>query len=128
MHLRTALLLSLLPLAGAAALPTQGDALVVVTVHWRDRAQLQQIGARFQHMLVDDKAHTARAEASREDYLALRRAGIAVEIDDAATQRLRAAEAGLRAAFAARQHGTTTGVQAKASQPLVVSTQESIPS
>jgi hypothetical protein len=123
MGVRTALLLSLLPLAGAAAPPDDGDALVVVTAHWRDRAQLQQIGARFQHMIVDDRAHTARAEASREDYLALRRAGIPVEIDDRETERVRRAEAGLRAAFAARQ----PGVKAQAGQPLVVTGQESIP-
>jgi len=124
MGVRTALLLSLLPLAGAAAAPPDdGDALVVVTAHWRDRMQLQQIGARFQHMIIDDRAHTARAEASREDYLALRRAGIQVEIDDQATDKLRRAEAGLHAAFAARQ----PGVRAQASQPLVVTSQESIP-
>jgi len=125
MGVRTALLLSLLPLASAAA-PPDGDALVVVTAYWRDRVQLQQIGARFQHMIIDERAHTARAEASRADYLALRRAGIPVEIDDQATERLRRAEAGLHAAFAARQHGTTS-VQAQASQPLVVTSQESIP-
>jgi murein tripeptide amidase MpaA len=125
MHLRTALLLSLLPLAGAAMPPGDRSALVVVTAHWRDRAQLQRIAARFQHLQVDERAHTAKAEASREDYLALRRAGIPVEIDDVATQRLREAEAGLRAAFAARRARTT---QAQASEPLVVSTQESIPS
>jgi len=124
MGVRTALLLSLLPIAGAAAPPGDGDALVVVTAHWRDRAQLQQIGARFQHMIVDDRAHTARAEASRDDYLALRRAGIVVEIDDQETDRVRRAEAGLHAAFAARQPGVT----AQASQPLVVGSQESIPS
>ncbi|MGV3707211.1 MAG: hypothetical protein ACO1Q7_00085, partial [Gemmatimonas sp.] len=39
--MRTALLLSLLPLAGAAATPPDdGSALVVMTAHWRDRAQL----------------------------------------------------------------------------------------
>jgi hypothetical protein len=126
MHLRTALLLSLLPLAGAAAAPPDdGSALVVVTAHWRDRAQLRQIAAHFQHLRIDESAHTAQAEASRADYLALRRAGIRVEIDDPATQRLRDAEAGLRAAFAARTHTT---LRAQASQPLGVTSQESIPS
>lgn len=125
MHTRTALLLSLLPLAGVAAPPDDGSALVVVTAHWRDRAQLQQIAARFQHLQVDEKTHTAKAEANREEYLALRRAGIPVEIDDVATQRLREAEAGLHAAFAARRNRTAT--QAQASEPLVVTSQESIP-
>lgn len=123
MRLRTAFLLSLLPLTGAAAPPD--DALVVVTAHWRDRAQLQQIASHFQHLQIDEKAHTAQAEASREDYLALRRAGIPVEIDDIATRRLRRAEAGLQAAFAARRARTATATQA--SEPLVVTSQESIP-
>jgi hypothetical protein len=121
---RTALLLSLLPLAGAAAPPDGGDVLVVVTAHWRDRAQLQQIGARLEHVRVDEKAHTAQAEASREDYLALRRAGIAVEIDDPATERLRQAEAGLHAAFARRQQARMRGVLP---QEGAVYSQESIP-
>ena len=126
MHLRTAVLLSLLPLAGAAAAPPDDDsALAVVTAHWRDRAQLQQIAAHFEHLQIDEKAHTARAEASREDFLALQRAGIRVEIDDVATRRLRDAEAGLRAAFAARRARVTS--QAQASEPLVVTSQESIP-
>ena len=119
---RAALLLSLLPLAGAAAPVDDGDALVVVTAHWRDRAELQRIAAHFQHLIVDEKAHTARAEAGREDYLALRRAGIRVEIDDTATLRLRRAEAALHAAFTARQPRTRSQVQAQAqaAQPLVV--------
>lgn len=125
MRLRAALLLSLLPIAGAAALsPADGDTLMFITAHWRDRAQLQQIASRFQHLIVDDKAHTARTEASRADYLALRRAGIPVEIDEVATQRMRQAEQGLREAAAARR-ARTAG--AAAAQPLVVSSQDSIP-
>ena len=126
MRLRNALLLALLPIAGAAALtrPDDGDALVVVTAHWRDRAQLQQIAARFQHVLVDEKAHTALAEASREDFLALRRAGIRVEINDAATARMRRAEAGVRQAAERRAQARAGGVRA---QSLVVGSQDSIP-
>lgn len=125
MRLRAALLLTILPIAGAAAVapPDDGDALVFITAHWRDRAQLQQIGSRFQHLIIDERAHTARVEASREDYLALRRAGIRVEIDDVATQRMRQADAGVRAAAAARQ-ARTGGVRAQAQS--VVSA-ESIP-
>ena len=126
MHLRTALLLSLLPLASAAAAPPDdGGALVIVTAHWRDRAQLQQIAAHFDHLQIDERAHTARAEASHADYVALRRAGIPVEIDDRATGRLRRAEAGLRAAFAARQPGATPRMQAQ--QALGTTSQQSIP-
>ena len=83
MRLRTALLLSLLPLAGAAVPatpPAQDDeaAPAVITVHYRDRAELRQAATRFQHMLVDERARTARAEASYADYRALRRLGLRV--------------------------------------------------
>ncbi|HVI26474.1 MAG TPA: M14 family zinc carboxypeptidase [Xanthomonadaceae bacterium] len=123
MRLRTALLLSLLPLAGAAASgPVQDEdaALAVVTVHYRDRAELQQAAARFQHMLVDERARTARAEASYGDVLALRRLGLRVDIDRAASRRLQQADQALRAAFAARRSGRPA--QALAARPA-----ESIP-
>jgi hypothetical protein len=65
------------------------DRLVFVTAHWKDRAQLQQIAGRFQHVTVDEAARTARTEASADDLIALRRMGVRVEIDDAATQKMR---------------------------------------
>jgi murein tripeptide amidase MpaA len=124
MHLlRTALLLSLLPLAGAAARgpapATEGDtALAVVTVHYRDRAQLQAIASRFQHLVVDEHARTARAEASRDDYLALRRMGLRVDIDDAATGRLQQADAALRAAFARRAGKPLAGLEPRVEESI----------
>jgi hypothetical protein len=92
----------LLPAAGllAGATPVDNfhddpDRLAVVTAHWRDRAQLQQIAGRFQHLIIDELAHTARFEASRDDLDALRRIGVRAEIDVAATDRLRAREAAM---------------------------------
>ncbi|MGN6512136.1 MAG: M14 family zinc carboxypeptidase [Lysobacteraceae bacterium] len=126
MRPRAALLLALLPIAGAAALQRadDADALVVVTAHWRDRAQLQWIASRFQHLRIDARAHTAQAEASREDYLALRRAGIRVDIDQDATARMRRAEAGIRAAAQRRALARAGGAR---TQSLVVGSQDSIP-
>ena len=93
-----------------AATPMDGfrndpDRLVVVTAHWRDRVQLQQIAGRFQHLAIDEKTRTARMEASAGDLAMLRRMGVRVEIDDAATQRMRNAEAAMaQRATIARQH------------------------
>jgi hypothetical protein len=56
-----------------ATFETDPDRLVFVTAHWRDRAQLQRIASKFQHLMIDEKAHTARMEASSDDLLALRR-------------------------------------------------------
>lgn len=69
------------------------DRLVFITAHWRDRAELNRIAAHFQHLQVDEKARTAKVEASADDLRELRRAGVRYEIDDAATAKLREAEA-----------------------------------
>ena len=115
----------------SAATPEAGfrndpDRLVVITAHWRDRAQLQQIAGHFQHLAVDFKAHTARTEASAGDLATLRRMGVRVEIDDIATGRLRTAEAGMaRRAAIARQHlsrdGTMTAEGLRATQVAAAS-------
>ena len=117
-----------------AATPTEGfrgdpDRLVIVTMHWRDRAQLQQIAGHFQHLLIDAKAHTARTEASAGDLALLRRMGVRVEIDDADTTRLRNAEAAMaqRATIASR-HLTPAGTMTAAGmQATQVTAQNSIP-
>jgi hypothetical protein len=74
---------------------TDPDRLVFVTAHWRDRAQLQQIAGHFQHLIVDEQAHTARTEASYDDLQTLRRLGVRVEIDEASTDRMRRGEAAM---------------------------------
>ena len=89
------------------------DRLVFVTVHWRNRAQLQRIASKFQHLIVDEKARTARTEANATELGMLRRMGVRVEIDDAATERMRAAEAGL----ARRDAPTFNGLRAQKSIP-----------
>jgi subtilisin-like proprotein convertase family protein/murein tripeptide amidase MpaA len=79
----------------AQAAPTDPQPLSFVTVRWRDRAQLQAIAARFQHLIVDRAARTARTEASAEDIAALRRMGLEVTIDKIATDRIRSVESAL---------------------------------
>ena len=68
------------------------DQLSFVTIAYRDRAQLQQIAARFQHLIVDRARKTARTEASVREIADLQRLGVRVEIDRAATDRIRSAE------------------------------------
>jgi carboxypeptidase T len=85
-------------LPGAAAPPTTRtveapeDKLSFITIAYRDRAQLQQIAARFQHLIVDRAGKTARTEASASEIADLQRLGLRVEIDRAATDRIRSAE------------------------------------
>jgi len=102
------------------------DRLVVITVHWKDRAQLQQIAAHFQHVSIDFDKRTARTEASADDLSALRRMGVRIDLDDAATGRLRNAEAAMAArAGIARQHlmrdGTMTAEGLRATQAAAAS-------
>jgi carboxypeptidase T len=117
-----------------AATPTEGfrsdpDRLVIVTVHWRDRVQLQQIAGHFQHLLIDGKAHTARMEASASDLALLRHMGVRVEIDDADTSRMRNAEAAMaQRATIARQHLTRAGTMtAEGLQETQITAQNAIP-
>jgi murein tripeptide amidase MpaA len=117
-----------------AATPTENfrsdpDRLVVVTVHWRDRAQLQQIAGHFQHLAIDAKTHTARTEASAGDLAMLRRMGVRTEIDDADTARMRNAEAAMaQRATIARRHLTRSGTMtAQGMQATQIAAQDSIP-
>lgn len=82
-------------LVAGAAHAGDDDPLVFITAKYRDRAELQAIASRFQHVIVDEKRRTVRVEASQEDILALQRAGIRVDIDGDATRRLREGEAAL---------------------------------
>lgn len=86
----------LLGVAGTGAAHAADDAgLVFASAKYRDRAQLQTIASRFQHVIVDPATRTVRFEASREDIEFLRRAGVGVEVDRAATRRMREAEAAM---------------------------------
>lgn len=89
--------LSLLSLAamGASAAPPADDPLVVISAHYANRAELQKIASHFQHLLINEKTHTIRVEATHDDMMALRRIGVNAQIDDAATQRMRASDAAL---------------------------------
>lgn len=69
--------------------------LVYATAHWTTRAQLNRIASLFQHVQVDEKNRTASVEADADELMQLRRMGIRVEIDDAATERMRIAEQAL---------------------------------
>lgn len=90
------LALALLPALAFGARPDDADRLVFITARFENRAQLQAIASQFQHLVVDERSKTARVEATHEDIIALRRAGIRVDIDDDATRKLRESEAALR--------------------------------
>lgn len=68
------------------------DRLSFVEIAYRNRAELQRIASRFQHLIVDRAARTARTEASAEEIAELQRAGFRVVVDAAATQTIRDAE------------------------------------
>jgi carboxypeptidase T len=78
------------------------DKLSFVTIAYRDRAQLQQLAARFQHMIVDRASKTVRTEASGREIAQLQQSGWRVEIDRTATDRMRKVET----ALASGQFGT----------------------
>ena len=77
----------------------EDDALVFIEARYENRAQLQAIASRFQHLIVDEHTRTVRVEATHDDIIALRRAGIRAEIDDEATARLRQSELELRQGY-----------------------------
>jgi hypothetical protein len=116
-----------------AATPSDGfrndpDRLVIVTVHWRDRAQLQQIAGHFQHLAIDATARTARIEASAGDLATLRRMGVRAEIDGDATDRMRNAEAAMAQRSAiARQHLRKGTLSAESLEAAQVTAQNAIP-
>ena len=77
---------------GTALAQDSGSRLLFVEATYADRAQLQRIAGRFQHVIVDERTRTARWEATYDEYLALRREGIDVRIDGIATSRLHGSE------------------------------------
>ncbi|MBP6751283.1 MAG: hypothetical protein KA144_16740, partial [Xanthomonadaceae bacterium] len=77
------------------AAQTPDDRLSFVNIAYRDRAQLQQIASRFQHLIVDRAARVARTEASAAEIAELQRAGFRVTIDQAATDTIRNAESSI---------------------------------
>jgi PKD repeat protein len=87
---------------GAGIAGTEDDRLSFVVVRYRDRAQLQSLASRFQHLIVDRKNRTVRTEATAADIAALRRMGMSVVVDREATQRIRTVET----AMAERRFGT----------------------
>ncbi|MBU8976797.1 hypothetical protein JI752_011650 [Lysobacter sp. MMG2] len=93
--MRTAALALMLALCADVRAADPDDAPLFVSAHYADRAALQRIAGRFQHVLVDETTRTARWEATREEILALRREGLDVRIDEAGTARLRASEPAL---------------------------------
>jgi hypothetical protein len=62
-------------------------------MHYVGRAQLQSIASRFQHLAIDETTRSIAVEATHDELVALRRDGIDATIDDAATRRLRQAQA-----------------------------------
>lgn len=85
-------LLLCLAIVAASDARAADDRLWFVSARYADRAQLQRIASRFQHVVVDDATHTAQWEATIDEVRALRRAGIDVRIDEPATAMLRQAE------------------------------------
>lgn len=77
----------------AGAVSAADDSLVFISAKYRNRAELQTIASHFQHVIVDEKRHTVRVEASQDDILALQREGIRVDVDDESTRRMREADA-----------------------------------
>lgn len=69
---------------------------VVATARFTDRAQLQAVASRFQHVTVDRARGTVRFDASPEDIAALRAQGIAITVDRDATAKLQAARTAMR--------------------------------
>lgn len=82
-------------LAAVSNAQAGGEDINFVTVHFKDRAELQALGSQFQHMIVDRKLRTARVEVDAETLQALREVGFRVEIDAAMTERLRSLQRGL---------------------------------
>ena len=71
------------------------DASSVVVIRYRTQAELQQLGDRFQHVHVDRRARTVRADATGRDITQLRALGMAVTIDRDATLALRRSESAI---------------------------------
>ena len=101
--LRALLVLSLCAAAVSASAQSppsaRDDGLVLIEVGYRNQAERREIAGRFQHVMLDEARRTVRAEATREDIAALRRAGLDVRIDEVATRRMQEGEAALQSDF-----------------------------
>ncbi|TXH77260.1 MAG: PKD domain-containing protein [Lysobacteraceae bacterium] len=71
------------------------DATSFVTIRYRDRAQLQSLASQFQHLIVDRTARTVRTEATNAQIAEFRRQGMAVTIDQTASDHIRKVQAAL---------------------------------
>jgi PKD repeat protein len=78
------------------------DNLSFVSIQYRNRAQLQSLASRFQHMIVDRATRTVRTEATEQEIADIRRMGLRVVVDQASTDRIRSVET----AMANNQFGT----------------------
>jgi carboxypeptidase T len=92
-------LLAAAVIASAAAHAHDQDALTFVSATYRDRAELQVIASRFQHVIIDEKKKTVSMEASHDDIAFLQHSGIRVEIDRDTTRRLHEVETALQSEF-----------------------------
>ena len=79
-----------------------GDEAYIV-IRYRDQAELQRISTRFQHLVVDKRARTAKVEADAGQMDELRRMGVKFDIDRNGTMQLRSFNQNMRAGrFGAR--------------------------
>ncbi|MEH6420652.1 M14 family zinc carboxypeptidase [Pseudomonas sp. CGJS7] len=83
-------------LAMSASAAAADDLPVFVTAKYENKAQLQRIASRFQHLNVDRAAKTVRVEAMPEDLTALTDAGFKYEIDQESTARLQRLQTALQ--------------------------------
>jgi carboxypeptidase T len=102
------LLLSVPVVASTQTVPSMSpghaeDASSVVVIRYRTQAELQQLGDRFQHVHVDRRARTVRADATGRDIAQLRALGLSVTVDRDATLALRRSESAIaRSGFGTR--------------------------
>ncbi len=102
------LLLSVPVVASTQTIPSMSpgsaeDASSVVVIRYRTQAELQQLGDRFQHVHVDRRARTVRADATGRDIAQLRALGLSVTVDRDATLALRRSESAIaRSGFGTR--------------------------
>ena len=93
--LPAALLLCTTPTSGASAQRAgqhghdAGEEASYITIRYRDRAELQRIAGRFQHLVVDRQAKTAKVEVDAGEMAELRSMGVRFDIDRNGTMQLR---------------------------------------
>jgi carboxypeptidase T len=71
---------------------TRIDRVSMIRAYYRSPAELQAIASQFQHIIVDQKTASVLTEAYALDIKALEAAGIRVELEQAQTAQIRAAE------------------------------------